>query len=264
MRPSKLWPRIFVDGDLFIEGFLGLTWCPSAEAKAARDKWENSVDNLIGVLTKKHVGWAVMKALHDSGHTLTIVPNPSKDCNATTYPESAQDAAKKGKEAEHCSKEAKGSNLGTGKGTSSKITFSPGQWVKNGQCAVGAAGRDGDEILLHEMCHAMRYAAGMRTSCFETPVGFGDYEELVAVTITNVFSSETNRTLRRDHEGFAALPATTGLFSKGKKVQVNLHDPQTFCNWFRPQMENIAKSHRAFSSYLASKKFIRWNPFAYV
>lgn len=264
MRASKLWPRIFVDGDLFIEGFLGLTWFPSAEAKAARDKWENSVDDLIAALSKKHVGWAVMKALHDSGHTLNIVPNPAKDCNATTYPNSAQDAAKKGAEAEHCSKEAKGSNLGTGKGTSSKITFSPGQWVKNGQCAVGAAGRDGDEILLHEMCHAMRYAAGMRTSCFETPVGFGDYEELVAVTITNVYSSETNRTLRRDHEGFAALPATTGLFSKGQKVQVNLHDPQVFCNWFRPQMENIARSHRAFASYLASKSFIRWNPFVYV
>jgi hypothetical protein len=264
MRTSKLWPKINIDGDLFIEGFLGLKWCPSDEAKAARDKWENAVEAVIDGLTKKHVGWAVMKALHDSGHTLTIEPNPTQDCNSTTFPNSAQDAAKKGKEAENCSKDTTGSNLGTGKGTSSKITYSPGQWVKGGMCAVGAAGRDGDEILLHEMCHAMRYAAGMRTSCFDTPVGFGDYEELVAVTITNIFSSETNRTLRRDHNGFDALPATTGMWRKGQKFQVNLQDPQVFAEWLRPQLLNIRDSHRAFADYLAGKRFIRWNPFVHL
>jgi hypothetical protein len=265
MRDSDLWSAIKLDGDYFIEGFLGLTWCPSDEAKRNKANWEKSVDNIITSLSKKHASWAVMKALSDSGHTVTIVPNPVVECNSTTIPKSAQDAARKGVEAEHCSKAVKGDNAGTGQGTNSKIVFSPGPFAKNGMCAVDGAGRDADEILFHELAHAMRYATGQRKSCFQTPFGYTDYEEFVAVLLTNVYSSETSRPLRKDHSGYEKLPLTTGLFNKkGEKEQVDLHNPQIFCNWFRPQMENIANYHKTLAKRLADSRHIRWNPFFYV
>jgi hypothetical protein len=265
MRASNLWSAIKLDGDVFIEGFLGLKSHPSADAKRQRDNWENSVDSIITNLSKKVSSWAVMKALSDSGHTLTIEPNPVVECNATTFPKSAQDAARAGAEAEHCSKAIKGDNLGTGKGTNSKIVFSPGPFAKNGMCSVEGAGRDADEILFHEITHAMRYAAGQRNSCFTTPLGYRDYEEFVAVLFTNVYSSETGRSLRKDHSGYEKMPVTTALYnSKAEKVQVNLHDAQIFCNWFRPQMENMAKYQQTLVQRLAGSRHIRWNPFYYV
>jgi hypothetical protein len=265
MRDSSLWSAIKVDGDVFIEGFLGLTWFPSDEAKRNRDNWEKSVDSIITTLSKRVSSWAVMKALSDSGHTLTIVPNPVVECNATTFPKSAQDAARKGAEAEHCSKAVKGDNAGTGKGTNSKIVFSPGPFAKNGMCSAKGAGRDADEILFHEITHAMRYATGQRNACFSTPFGYADYEEFVAVLFTNVYSSETSRTLRKDHQGYEKMPATTSLFnSKAEKEQVNLHDAAAFCKWFRPKLENVAKYQQTLAKRIADCRHIRWNPFQYL
>ena len=265
MRRSTLWSAIRLNGDVFIEGFLGLTWFPSDEAKRRRDNWENSVDSIITSLSKKVSSWAVMKALSDSGHTLVIEPNPVFECNATTFPNSTQDAARAGKEAVDCSKAAKGDNLGTGHGTSSKIVFSPGPFAKTGTCSVTGAGRDADEILFHEITHAMRYATGQRNACFEVPFGYRDYEEFVAVVLTKVYSSETGRSLRKDHSGYEKMPATTSLYNRqAEKVQVNLHNPQMFCNWFRPQIENINKYQRTLVKRLADCRHITWNPFAYV
>jgi hypothetical protein len=265
MRRSSLWSAIQIDGDKFVEGFLGLTWFPSDEAKRNRDNWEKSIDSIITALSQKMTSWSVMKALSDSGHTLTIVPNPVVECNSTTFPNSTRDAARAGAEAEDCSKALKGDNLGTGKGTSSKIVFSPGPFAKTGTCSVDGAGRDADEILFHEMCHAMRYAVGQRNACFETPLGYRDYEEFVAVLLTNVYSSETGRMLRKDHSGYEKMPLVSKLYNrKGQKEDVNLHDAQTFCNWYRPQIENLTKRQGVLAKRLADCRRIRWNPFVYV
>ena len=47
MRRSKTWPRIWLDGDVFVEGFLGLKWFPSEKAEKARKRWEDSVDAVL-------------------------------------------------------------------------------------------------------------------------------------------------------------------------------------------------------------------------
>jgi hypothetical protein len=265
MRYSTKWPNIILDGDVFIEGFLGLTWFPSAEAKAARDKWETEVDKVVTRLSEKTASWCVMNALYRSGKKLTIVPRKDFDCNSTTYPGNTQAAARSGTEAEHCSAAVKGTNAGIGGGTDSKIDFSPAQFATQGKCSWGGAGRDADEILCHELCHAMRYGLGQRNACFTSPAGWGDYEEFVAIVLTNVYSSETNRTLRKDHEGYVPLPTLSNVFnSKGEKSQVNLHDPQIFTNWFRPQLENLAKYQKPLTDYLAQRRHIKWNPFLYL
>jgi hypothetical protein len=265
MRRSTLWSAIQINGDVFLEGILGLTWFPSNEAERDRDRWENKVDRIITLLSKRHVSWTVMKTLSDSGRTVTIVPRQDSEetCNSTTYPESQQDAARTRVEAQDCSEPPVGDNLGTGKGTSVKITFSPEDWQKGG-CYKGGAGRDGDEILLHEFCHAMRYATGQSNSCFASFAGFGSYEEFLAVVITNVFSSETGRMLRRDRWGHQPLPRKSILYRNGKPCEVELHDAREFCNWFRPQLEELKRYHPGLVLRLKSLNWIKWNPFRYL
>ncbi len=264
MRRSKLWPRIWVDGDVFVEGFLSLTWAPSEKAEQARKRWQDSVDKILSALAKKHTSWAVMTALHKSGKKVTIVPNPVLDCNARAVPESKQDAARRNTEAETCDESESGSSLGTGKGTATEITFSPGQFASGGTCSVGGAGRDADEVLFHELCHAMRYGTGQRNACFASFAGFRGYEEFVAVLLTNVFSSETRRTLRRDHEGYNQMPKTSRLLDdRGNRIVRNLNDPKVFYGWAELQIKNLAKYHKTMTDYLRRQKHIKWNPFVY-
>jgi hypothetical protein len=263
MRQSTKWSCIYLDGDVFVEGVFGLTWFPSAKAEQARDRWEAATDDVITLLTRKHTSWSVIRALYDSGKNVVMIPNVDQDANATTHPESKQDATRKGKAAERCVPNVTGSNRGSGAGTNSKIEFSPKEWV---QGTKGKAGRAADEILMHELCHAIRYAAGQRNQCFEGTVrGFRNQEEFVAVTITNVFSSETHRALRRDYEGFHRLPRQTAVFDdRGKKTVVDLHDPEVFCKSYRRQLTEFKRHHSTLARRLASLKFIRWNPFAYL
>jgi hypothetical protein len=263
MRTSTLWPSIKIDGEDLLSGPFGIRFFSSSESERRADQWELDVDRILTNLSKRHSSWAVLRTLSDTRKTILIEPELEQACNSTTYPGDDQDAARTGAAAQHCSKEIEGDNAGTGQGTDCRITFMPSSWAKGG-CSAKGAGRDMDEILFHELCHAMRYASGRREDCFDTPEGFKGYEEFVAVTITNVYSSETTRPLRRNHNGFDLLPPTTRLLHKGKPVAVDLHDPCKFCNWFRPQLENIKKYQRPLVDKLSSYRSIKWNPFYYL
>lgn len=263
MRTSTVWPNIKIDGDDLLSGPFGIRLFSSKESERRADQFELDVDRILTDLSKRQSSWAVLRTLSDTRKTVVIEPELEQTCNSTTYPGYAKDASRAGTEAEHCSKEIKGDNEGTGQGTDARITFMPSAWIKGG-CSPQGAGRDMDEVLFHELCHAMRYVSGQRNDCFDTPAGYKGFEEFVAVTITNVFSSETARPLRRDHDGFELMPPTTRLLFKGQPTAVDLHDPCKFCNWFRPQLENIKKYQRPLVDKLASYRSIKWNPFYYL
>ncbi len=271
MRQSSKWSSIYIDGDVFIEGIWGLKWCPSDKALKARDRWEKSVDQIVTHLTGKHTGWNVMNALHRSKHGVVIVPSMSDDCAPTAEPLDDSDDAKraasrKGTSVLHCYQSPKGENRGTGTGTDAKITFSPANWRSNGGCHPGGAGRDRDEVLLHELVHAMRITRGLMNQCYEATIrGFTNQEEFMAVVISNVYSSETGRALRKDHAGFDKLPRKTKLFNrKLKRVEVDLHNAQKFCNWFRKQLEEFRRHQGPLAQKLAKLTWIEWNPFVYL
>jgi len=106
-----------------------------------------------------------------------------------------------------------------------KIYFSPSIYYPDGDCVdTGDAGNSPHEVLCHEMVHALRRAANTHKK--GTKRG---WEEKMAIMITNIFSSETNRPLRKKHadnspekdpklltsEGYlAAHPHMIGLFVK--------------------------------------------------
>jgi hypothetical protein len=84
-----------------------------------------------------------------------------------------------------------------------KVSFSPGTWSAHTSCAaLGSAGNTALEVLVHELVHALRFA-GKTLQRRATAA----QEEEIAILVTNIFSSETNRPLRWRHSGFAKLPS---------------------------------------------------------
>jgi hypothetical protein len=79
-----------------------------------------------------------------------------------------------------------------------KVYYSPGIYYPGGDCInPGDAGNSAHEVLCHELVHAFRRGAGTihkRTK--------GGEEETLAIMITNIFASETNKpSLRKSHHG---------------------------------------------------------------
>jgi hypothetical protein len=79
-----------------------------------------------------------------------------------------------------------------------KVYYSPDTWYDNGFCvSKGDAGDTPHEVLCHELVHALRRAAGV----WNHGTKHGQ-EETLAIMITNIFASETNKkALRRNHHG---------------------------------------------------------------
>jgi hypothetical protein len=94
-----------------------------------------------------------------------------------------------------------------------RVRFDPVMWAAGSACSVSNVGPGSaqDEILLHELLHALRRVRG---SYDRQPFNvapdklFDTNEELFSILITNVYMSEKVRpSLRRDHSGFTPLPA---------------------------------------------------------
>ncbi|MEI2773972.1 MAG: hypothetical protein V9G98_25745 [Candidatus Competibacter sp.] len=128
--------------------------------------------------------------------------NLNLDAKTGTKDSNYVDASKRGTQGKTCLPEKKSDEVeGTGKGADAIIAFRPERWSGgtpkiNGREGPGSAA---DEILIHELVHASRIVRGVRNSCFGAPRGWNDYEEFVAITLCNVFSSENNRGLRFGH-----------------------------------------------------------------
>jgi len=91
---------------------------------------------------------------------------------------------------------------GTGRGTDSAIYFTSQDYIKT----CGLPGGRSDEVLLHELVHALRMAWGTNL-CLGMDDGFDTIEEFYAILITNIYRSECGyKTLRADHNGKEKLP----------------------------------------------------------
>lgn len=115
-----------------------------------------------------------------------------------------------------------------------KILFSPTTYFRDSDCFETGAGNSPHEVLCHEMVHALRYVAG--TNHKHTKKA---QEERIAITVTNIFSSETHRKLRRKHDGHEPLKDPVKLTSSGY-LQAYFKLIDLFC-----------KEHPNVSSWLA-------------
>ena len=112
-----------------------------------------------------------------------------------------------------------------------KVSFTPGDFVGTSGCypPPANAGGSAHEVLYHELVHAMRHAAGK----LHYSVKNRAREEAIAIMVTNVFSSEINRSLRRDHRGLVPMTISSGDFlaKNGDMIRVFYHQHPEFCRW---------------------------------
>jgi hypothetical protein len=123
-----------------------------------------------------------------------------------------------------------------------------------------SAGMRYDETLLHELIHALGYSTGQS---FSATMGdeFDDEDEFKAILITNVYSSEIGRPLRRDHHGI-----WSAVSGKTYNVELTgeLTDPAKFLDYhnYGDVVDRIVTAHQALCNVLAGLQSIRFNPFA--
>jgi hypothetical protein len=237
-------------------------------------------DDVKKVLDQMVTNWAALslwKAIWATGNTLTITPYTAADsaasgtCNA--FPEARNDGDARPKIKYYLGnfddpstpadeRFNQSPTMGTGKGTDVKMHFSPDTW-KHAPCAGTYIGTKPDEVLLHEMVHALREMQGLFNPwpTTGTIAGYKDEEEFLAVVIANVYlSAKGNPDLRGDYmtagkkltppndtsAGFLADPAVAkilaiyNLFERMLFLNLSLTSKAAF-NPFRELLANPKK-----------------------
>lgn len=234
----KAYP-VKIDGSSVLGDILSLPFGTSDDAK----NYEAAVTAVLDTLCSRAggVGQRVMAAL-PKDKTIVIVPYDGNggSCNAW-----ANDATifERGQ---------------------ARVCFSPATWKVGGICKAtesAGIGNGSDEILLHEFLHAYRKVRGTynRAPFKVSPDKlYDDIEELWAILLTNIYMSEKGAAkFRRDHAGFAELPA------KWATSESFMRDPDFFkwieFFWIREGtlLANIATSSTAPFNPLKAYKALK-------
>jgi hypothetical protein len=223
---------------------------------------------------------AILDGIGDSGKTVTIIPSqkravgPDKDfANAAAEPTDYRAAAAPGKPTENSDPQ-----LGTGGGSDVLLQFVAQDWESLDASPISF--KAVDEVLLHELVHALRQSLGQEDNSNLPPpmsvMGLGgmtefsdndlvlgklpapssitqvyqNLEEFTAILVTNVYRSENQRIgLVRDHlgpqplQGDPAGPAQQP-FRDPKEVTRGLGwpltKPRNFMTLWRPQITRLS------------------------
>lgn len=243
MIRSREWGNVYIDGSELLEGALGLSWAPSDAAKRVHARFERDVQAILTKFAARSTSHAVLselvkrwprKVVIKPLQGTSIVPaegasaDPDELCNAEDSPTDPRGATPKGVVVGNCLAEAssaKRGELGTEQGSDAVIAITPWFFHDQGGTACGSGpGSASDELLLHEIVHALNDLSGRSQACAAAPRGFTNLEELCAITVTNVYSSETGRGLRRDHEGFRPLSAdlaVPGMYYSAYQAEID-------------------------------------------
>jgi hypothetical protein len=148
-----------------------------------------------------------------SSHVIRITPFTGAGVNANAQGESAFDHL-------------------LGAGSDVALHYTPWIWGAASPWG-GQFASDPDDVLLHELVHAMREVQG-EFNQLKTRGGDADYdddEEFLAILLTNIALSEKDPSapLRRDHHGHVALPDNEST-SRGFLVN---HDQTDNLFWIR-------------------------------
>ena len=209
--------------------------------------YQQSIRDVLATIRKNPVGEIIAHSIENiDGRDLTIVPwDAGKaavygDCNAAAHPDNFRDAAPKGISGTLTGDSAwyaghddnprtrdderydrmPYSVKGTGEGSDVHLYFTPDTRGRSG-CGGGFYGSLPDEVLLHEMVHALRQMQG-RSNPVPTEDALRNYdneEEFLAIVVANVYMSANNKTqLRAGHNGFkpldSALSTSAGFLTE--------------------------------------------------
>ncbi len=156
------------------------------------DTYEKNVISWLEKINRTSTGRAV---LNEVSRALIIRPYTipaGQSANAVAKADSPMDGKNASRDAKSCKDGTVllAGKKGTGKGSTVTIEFTPKHW----KCP--------DNILLHEIVHGIRVMKG-KQRCTAAGNNFDTAEEVISITVTNVYRSEQgNKWLRRDHHGF--------------------------------------------------------------
>ncbi len=175
-------------------------------------RYERAVRNVVRTIEGTMTGSIVLDSLR---RRTAIVPYPSNlarnaDCDvAPGAPYAAGYRANDFLYSCGDGTRLQGHGFGTGAGADARVRFTPGQWIPGARDYAGPTGPGGhvDEVLLHELVHAVRVTIGLG-DCRQLQgrlAGYDNRSEFYAVLVENVYSSETHRDPRRDHHAWVKL-----------------------------------------------------------
>lgn len=164
-----------------------------------KDRYESIIRSLLKDIAEKSLGQLVLDKIAATGKGVLIVPEPTRGPRAGAGPHTLAD--------QHAAACMTGKPSG---GTDTIVLFTPAnvQWRGGGSHKA--------EVLLHELVHALRAMRGeelprpLTTQPFS--YRYGNLKEFVAITVTNIYSSQRGCYLRRSHDG-----ARTSLLSVRRK-----------------------------------------------
>jgi len=201
----------------------------TVDGSSLKSQWERSTYELEVMLAlccifSSQTGTALFHDFKGTGRSIKIVPEVGDGIGANARPAS-RDALplREGcylQESLDGERECSLSNwvgfvspkIDAGRGSSSVIEFSMSKY--HGKYP----GSSPDEILFHEMVHALRNARGINGATKELLPGsifrsgkiYENEEEFIAILITNIYRSEQQRPkLRMDHNGYSDLDTDT-------------------------------------------------------
>lgn len=187
--------------------------------------YRKDVEKLVrGVIDRNPVGKLIIAFITHTGKDLTIKPlsawpgRGSKHCRALTDAEDHLKAAPKGvsskgveiREKWYAGKvddqdgvtddnderydPAPTSKAAQGGGSNALVFFTPGEWGGKSGCFAGTAGAAPDDVLLHEMVHALRIMQGLYNPVPTRNTSYTNEEEFLAIEVGNVYISANNKT----------------------------------------------------------------------
>ncbi len=233
-----------------------------AAAGSLATTYERQVhDNLLSIMMFR-TGREVIRAIDATHRRLVIVPRRQLDQNAVAHPLNWRAATVAGEEVRDGAGQHRAAwGYGTGNGSSCILRFTPWlfpaellpRWdavaMRTWQAATGSqpvsAGLEMDEVLLHEMVHALEQMTG-RQSDRRLGNGFDTVAEFDAILVVNLFIRERNRPARMNHQGFVSAPGQQSI----------MPNPQQFWD----QVRSFVQRQRDLARNLASVP-VTGNPF---
>lgn len=217
--------------------------------------YEHRVALHLGTIRSSKVGAALLGSIQ---LPVTIAPlKKPKTVNAFAHAENCVDATQKGEPLIGCDDDGDDvddEGEGTGLGSPSTIRYTPGTWTRGDRLQNSKYSPDDpaarpDEVLCHELVHAMRHTRGeldrsrMRDS-------FGRMEEFQAILVCNIYCSERGRPLRRSHHGHEAMPREFAT------------DAWRYLAWYHKEIRKFVFDHYELAKRLnrVSEVNCPWNP----
>lgn len=243
----------------------------SVRSDVTAGEWEGGVIDTIQdlLLPPCQSSQVVLDAIGRAGKAVTLTPErqpllPGKgDANAQADPIDPVAATKSGGTPDPPQNPPV---LGTGGGSDVVLKFTAQDWEPS---SATASLKAADETLLHELVHAFRQAAGLEDSFpLEAPFEvlrrgsgsvsqlmtqttatrpnkhsqiYNEYEEFVAILLTNIYRSENKRIgLRRDHLGGDG------------ELSYPLTNARNFLTVWRPQIDRLCGEMHLLCNQLAA------------